>query len=77
MCHLTALVGQPLGEETLCDRDTVEFLSGSPSAMVWGCLGRLQHIPIWEQIPIMKHVFSTSVSLCWWPSPGEAGLFPR
>ena len=42
MRHLTALVGQPLGEETLCDRDTVEFLSCAPFAMVWGCLGRVQ-----------------------------------
>ena len=43
MCHLTALVGQPLGEEILCDRDTVESLSCAPFAIVWGCLGRVQH----------------------------------
>lgn len=43
MCHLTALVDQPLGEEILCDRDTVQFLSCAPFAMAWGCLGRVQH----------------------------------
>ena len=49
VCHLTALVGQPLGEEAL-------------AAMVWGVWEGCK-VPIREQIPIIKHIFSTSVSL--------------
>lgn len=43
MCHLTVLVSQPLGGESLCDGDIVDFLCCAPFAMMWGVFGKVQH----------------------------------
>lgn len=64
MCHLTALAGQPLGEETLCDRGTMAFLSCAPFAMVWGCLGRVQHPRLGTNPRYKTHLLHFCFTVC-------------